>query len=402
MINSRAALIIFISVSLLFVYSCGCPDYEDYGTESIVLELKIDMSNSYWNEILKTSDHNHYYSRDNSTDLDYESKNGLIINNNWVVDLNSKNIFEIPETYQECETMNSKRALLCTITEPLEVSNSYSDTDVTAQEGLSLLVEIKLDESAYSFKPVSIDTLEVRSANFISKNRYKISRIYKPSSEQETVFFQVSHQTREVVTDSSGAVINDFVFYQEIEQYKRTDSNVTLIASYGSVESTIEGLDFDHSNSSNVFVYSKNDTIYFVQEDGNTEKTAEGTLPEIFENDGYILFKNKDGGVSFFELQSKNVENLSDNNSIISLAIDENNDLLFYVNQDYDLISYDYQTQSKTILASLKSYILEREKSEGSGYYYDLINPKVFLDNENPELIRVISKGSYSIFIACG
>lgn len=110
MINSRAALIIFISVSLLFVYSCGCPDYEDYGTESIVLELKIDVSNSYWNEILKTSDHNHYYSRDNSTDLDYESKNGLIINNNWVVDLNSKNIFEIPETYQECETMNSKKS----------------------------------------------------------------------------------------------------------------------------------------------------------------------------------------------------------------------------------------------------------------------------------------------------
>lgn len=402
MINKRAAHIIFISFSLFFVYSCGCPDYEDYGTESIVLEFKVDGTNSYWNEILKTSSHNSYYSRNNSTDFDYESKNGLIINNNWVVDLNSKNIFEIPDTYQECETLNSKRALLCTIIEPLEVNNSYSDTDVTAREGLSLLVEIELDENAYNFKPVSIDTLEVRSANFISKNRYKISRIYKPSSGQKDVFFQVSHQTREVVTDSSGAVINDFVFYQEIEQYKRVDSSATLIANYGSVESTIDGLDFDHSNTSNIFVYSKDDMIHLVKEDGNTQKIAEGTLPEIFENDEYMLFKNKDGGVSLLELQSGKVELLSDNNSLNSLAIDEKNNLLFYISKDYDLISYDYKAQSKTILASLKTYILEREKREGAGYYYSLNNPKVFLDKENPEFINVISKGDYSVFIACG
>lgn len=256
-----------------------------------------------------------------------------------------------------------------------------------------------------ALESVSPDTLLFGRANFISDRRYRVTAYRKPkiSTDDRSVVYLKSTETHQIVVDSSGAVVDDFIYATDIELVHRL---------------------LDEFDSSRQVIYQSNE-----------ENLIDEIPLYLISKDGRFVALQLEDDIQVFDLQNNTSQQVPGDGTIVSFS-NATDQLLLKRELDYDIADslerereyaalYDVYSQSITDVYSnhrmfypqfspdgqqvlysdfdtIYSYDLEEETHTAVYKFRDRkreANPSTYLSPDQPPIILAVPGTEESILV---
>lgn len=382
-----------------------CPDYDSEGEQLIVLTTDTNRVPE-WNEEVRADIYSSYqlkYDLENSQEKAYAGENMMFVANE-LVDYQSGVKIQLPDSLKECNFGNRTNSLICSVIRPDSVYNSYLDSTFYIQNATSLLYEIDAAVVQRFFIIDNQKILTKTDAEFINAERYSISSFHSPLYDHETemILFQESAEIRELVFNSSDSVINDVLFYRELNQMKYEDSTVTKLLSYGQLNPKEAIPSFAISEQKQKYTYSYKGKIYiqdYLKEEG--ELIGEGKNPVFFSNGEKLFYTTFNSTIAIYYTSNHETLHLSDNEAIISAAAQKDSEKLYYLT-DSGIKYYDSSNNKQNDLIEFSTYIDSREMAQSQGYsLYLTLDPLQLFFTPKSNKLSVLIASYYSSHYDC-
>lgn len=300
-----------------------------------------------------------------------------------LVTFNSYNTQPIPDnlsSYKFTQTSGNDTYLVAG-SDTGQVANTYRDTNRFSINYAATYLQFRnhLDSSG--------TTIVVDSAEFISSNRYKIYRYTTPvlNKSEDHIAYSKNIETHEVVVDSSGKVVDDFIYYREIElcylNLNSADSKSTTLKTIlvNSSEEQINSLDI--SNDGRYLAYELSNMIHLIDiENDQTSKIQSGSKPKFSPDSKELMFRvvqneyhiDENNAMAIYDLVNKTVTNVGSDDGINLPVWSRSKNIIYYVDKDY-IYQYKPTTGEHSPIFSIQAYHSqlkeEADKSIDSFYF---------------------------------
>ncbi len=395
--------LLLLSITMFANTACsGCPEDDEEKEKFEVFTLPIlGMDNHQWAERVSIDLGYQYraelndYFRDFSNDLEVGHKELLF--GNKIVPFGIRNAIEIPSQFNNCTQTNVEKEYVCVISESDTLYNSFSGANLLVANAKNSIVTIQRDNDAFEIS----DTLAKSNSSFIAENRYKISSFHNLDvSNIGSIFFQQSDLTREIVTDSSGVVINDVLFYRETFQNLLKNGEVTSIVEYGSLAANEDVPRFTVSENEQFLLYELRNEIFLKASDQNWKKVAVGSNPKLFSN-GEKIFYRTSAGYKIKDLMTNESLNIPVESYRVRHADTFLQSNVVYFIETWTLKSFHPDENTIQPLRNIEELIQRLREDGGENYYHSLQPQKLFIYDENSPKIMMISSSRYNYYSSC-
>ena len=381
----------------------NCPDSDINGSELVVLSIGIDEEMA-WNEEIRDEgqyDYKIINAIENSeTNVNIDNDRMLIANE--IYHFKEDLITKIPDSLKQCNFGKNDNQIICSVSRPDTLYNSYLDSSYLVENAVNILYELDVEVNTDELIILKQRILDIDSAQFISENRYEIDAYHNPDFNIETdaFYFQKSEDIRELVLNSSEEVVNDILFYRELNQMLIEGSSTENLFSYGQVNPNEKFPELDVSFISQKYAYSKSGEIYLLDISG-TKPThiAKGNSPFFFSDGDKLLFRSQTSTSTIYDLNTKSFVKISDGNSVKYAISQKNSEYIYYLTES-GLYLFDVVLNHKETILEFSSYIESREAEE-EGNLYVSVSPSLLFNDPDENEMKILLFTDYNLYYSC-
>lgn len=229
------------------------------------------------------------------------------------------------------------------------------------------------------------------TAHFISQNRYQINRFFYPvlSRDDRKLLYLKSVETREIVQDSTGQVVDDFLYANKLELHYASLTiplqDDQIITTFKNVSPQEHKPHFDLSPDHQYVTYEFSGEVYLTDTSNQTTKALPAGYRPKFSPTGRYILISRQKSLSFwddkataiiFDLQDQTQLPIESQRGVNFPVWHPAKSRVLYFN-NRGMNQFDMETESHTPLFKLNSYKRYRELdgNQNINVYPDIFLP---------------------------
>lgn len=390
------------AITTVWLTACGCPEDDEtrYKFEAFSISIP-NMETHQWANRFSIDTGYGYQSNlsrvfsEFSSDLKVSDKEMLF--GNIIIPFGMERVIEIPSRYSNCSLTTIDLEYVCVQTEADTLLNPISGNKLFIENAKSSVVKIKRASDVFAISEVLAES----EASFISKNRYNISSYSNPQLKTSgAVYVQKNDVSREIVTDSTGNIINDVLFFRETVLNRIKNEQSSTIVNFGTINASETLPKYFISKDEEHFMYVFRNDVYLKNNSNTWSKVAEGREAFIFDNGNYILV-NTNEGYQILDLNSSDIIEIPvENYKIRNVEASLKSDMVYFI-ESWVLKGFNPRENKIYSLRELDELRNKVDEEGGDNYYHSLQPVKLLIYGDNSPNILMVSNSSYNYHTPC-
>lgn len=395
-------LLFILMITTVWLTACGCPEDDEtrYKFEAFSISIP-NMATHQW--VNRFSIDTGYGYQSNLSRVFSEFSNDLKVSDkemlfgNIIIPFGMERVIEIPSRYSNCSLTTIDLEYVCVQTEADTLLNPISGNKLFIENAKSSVVKIKRASDVFAISEVLAES----EASFISKNRYKISSYSNPQLKTSgAVYVQKNDVSREIVTDSTGNIINDVLFFRETVLNRIKNEQSSTIVNFGTINANETLPKYFISKDEEHFMYVFRNDVYLKNNSNTWSKVAEGKEAFIFDNGNNILV-NTNEGYQIVDLNSNDIIEIPvENYKIRNVEASLESDMVYFI-ESWVLKGFNPKENKIYSLRDLEELRSKVDEEGGDNYYHSLQPVKLSIYGDNSPNILMISNSSYNYHTPC-